>query len=139
MPVASPLISHQSCDGQKCPQGSKSPLFENHWAASIYSFAFQLPCVLANESTGKIKRGGRKGRSSHCSPNCQGRVGGLVLQRSQLLPGCPLHTALPFSSTGSASLAHLSTTRISSCSFRPSGCSSVPVTIETLHHDSCVS
>lgn len=69
MPVAFPLPLHQSCDSQKCSRGSKSPLFENRWAASMYSFAFQLLCVLANGSTRKIKWGGRKVSSGHCSPN----------------------------------------------------------------------
>ena len=69
----------------------------------MYCFAFQIPSVLANGSTRKIKWGGRKARDQVTFPrtfySCWVSAGRISLQRSQLLlgSGSHLHTALAFS------------------------------------------
>ena len=110
MPVApsfslpSSLSPHPpSYHSQQCSLGSKSPLLENHWATLMYCFAFQIPSVLANGSTRKIKWGGRKARHQVTFPrtfySCWVSAGRISLQRSQqeLGSGSHLHTALAFS------------------------------------------
>lgn len=114
IPVAFPLPLHQRFWQPKMfPEIKITPVWEPRGCINV------LLCLSVNMCAGqwehqKDKMGREKSKIKSLFPQlfipCQISAGRPLLHRSQLLPGCPLHTALAFSLTGSFSLAHLPTT-----------------------------